>query len=129
MKGATKNERLRKAQPSRQQVPHEPAIGCWTIMLKSYAITGWFDELKEVDVDDEAKYTADVKRNAKDFANMVVGDATKVGCAAKQCLKQGFTAAVCKYDKEPQIDTAMYEVGNPCSGCTCDPLGGLCVTP
>ncbi|KAK6728012.1 hypothetical protein RB195_005583 [Necator americanus] len=93
------------------------------------AITGWFDELKEVDVDDEAKYTADVKRNAKDFANMVVGDATKVGCAAKQCLKQGFTAAVCKYDKEPQIDTAMYEVGNPCSGCTCDPLGGLCVTP
>ncbi|KAL6729015.1 hypothetical protein Aduo_000109 [Ancylostoma duodenale] len=98
------------------------------------AVGQWFGQLRNVDLGEEAKYTNDIKTNAKDFANMVLGESTQIGCATKNCQAQGKTVVVCQYDKLPIDDDPLYDVGKPCSGCDktkqkCDPLGGLCITP
>ncbi|RCN45900.1 SCP-like protein [Ancylostoma caninum] len=97
------------------------------------AISGWYDQLKNVDLDDKATYTSQIETNAKNFANMAVAQATKFGCAAERCQAQGYNIVACQYNSPPDIDSPLYEVGKPCAGCdkattTCDQADGLCVT-
>ncbi|EPB65218.1 hypothetical protein ANCCEY_15719, partial [Ancylostoma ceylanicum] len=62
------------------------------------AMSKWYDQLKNVDLDEDAKYDGNVQTSAKDFANLVIGDATMVGCSVKTCPKEGYTVAVCEFD-------------------------------
>ncbi|EPB72330.1 SCP-like protein [Ancylostoma ceylanicum] len=98
--------------------------------LLKQAMSTWYAQLQNVDLDEKAKYDDNVETRAKDFANLVIGDATKVGCSVKKCQKEGYSVAVCEFDgTAPNIDDSMYAVGKTCSGCpTCHKnLPGLCV--
>ncbi|EYC43071.1 hypothetical protein Y032_0505g2671 [Ancylostoma ceylanicum] len=91
------------------------------------AISEWYGELENVDLDEQSTYNQQIKTNANKFANMAVAEATKFACAAKQCKAQGHTVAVCQYNYPPDDDTPLYEVGKPCAGCdkattTCDQM-------
>ncbi|KAL6729372.1 hypothetical protein Aduo_000431 [Ancylostoma duodenale] len=97
------------------------------------AISEWYGELKEVDLDDKATYNDQIKTKANSFANMAVAQATKFAYTARQCRPEGYTVAVCQYNRPPIADSPLYEVGKPCAGCdkaktTCDQVDGLCVT-
>ncbi|EYC12184.1 hypothetical protein Y032_0048g1655 [Ancylostoma ceylanicum] len=82
------------------------------------AIASWFGQLKNVDLDEKALYNNDVQTSAKDFANLVYGKATKVGCAVTLCLREGFQVAICQFDSTGVTpDDSLYTVGKTCSGC------------
>ncbi|EYB99908.1 hypothetical protein Y032_0119g835 [Ancylostoma ceylanicum] len=91
------------------------------------AISAWYGELQNVDLDEKAMYTTEIEANAKNFANMAFAETTKFACSAQQCQAQGYTVALCVYNSPPDLDSPLYEVGRPCSGCdkaktTCDQL-------
>ncbi|KAL6729079.1 hypothetical protein Aduo_000167 [Ancylostoma duodenale] len=82
------------------------------------AMSSWFGQLKNVDLDEKALYNGDVQTGAKDFANLVFGTATKVGCAVNTCLREGFQVAICQFDSTAVApDDPLYTVGKTCSGC------------
>ncbi|KAL6729081.1 hypothetical protein Aduo_000168 [Ancylostoma duodenale] len=109
-------------------------------------MASWFGQLKKVDVNEKAAYSNELQTNAKDFANLVLGKATKVGCAVNTCLREGFQVAICSVrrvylfqsrpvprDTTPVVDDLLYTVGKTCSGCTAASktchkgLPGICV--
>ncbi|KAL6729082.1 hypothetical protein Aduo_000169 [Ancylostoma duodenale] len=82
------------------------------------AMESWFGQLKNTDLDEKATYNSNVQKSAPDFANLMIGDATKVGCSVKKCLREGFSVAVCQFDgTAPTPDAPLYTVGKTCSGC------------
>ncbi|RCN35020.1 SCP-like protein [Ancylostoma caninum] len=97
------------------------------------AFSTWYGQLENVDLDDKANYDSKVESNAPDFAHLVLGDATKLGCSVKMCEPQGFSVAVCEFDgTAPSVDDELYTVGKACSGCSAGKschkdLLGLCV--
>ncbi|EPB75188.1 SCP-like protein [Ancylostoma ceylanicum] len=62
------------------------------------AITSWWEQVKGVDINDKAEYTAEVRDKAKFFAPMVLEGATQIGCAVKDCRSTGYTVAACQYN-------------------------------
>ncbi|RCN47198.1 hypothetical protein ANCCAN_06776 [Ancylostoma caninum] len=103
-------------------------------IMNALAMSSWFGELKNVDLDEKATYNSNVQNSAPNFANLVIGDATKVGCSVKKCLKEGFSVAVCQFDgTAPTPDDPLYTAGKTCSGCrvtskTCHKaLPGICI--
>ncbi|RCN47166.1 SCP-like protein [Ancylostoma caninum] len=93
------------------------------------AMSTWYSQLKNVDLDKNAVYDNNVQNSASSFANMVIGDATVVGCSVETCTKEGYSVAVCEFDGTAPTDgDSLYTVGKTCSGCgTCHKeLPGLC---
>ncbi|EPB71062.1 SCP-like protein [Ancylostoma ceylanicum] len=83
------------------------------------AMASWFGQLKNVDLDEQATYNNNVKTYAPDSANLVRGDATKLGCSMKTCFREGFSVVVCEFDgTAPSVGVPLYPVGKTCSGCT-----------
>ncbi|KIH50828.1 SCP-like protein [Ancylostoma duodenale] len=62
------------------------------------AFSTWYGQLENVDLDKKASYDNNVETKAPDFANLVVGDATKLGCSVETCEPEGFSVAVCEFD-------------------------------
>ncbi|KIH57409.1 hypothetical protein ANCDUO_12401 [Ancylostoma duodenale] len=95
------------------------------------AMSTWYSQLKNVDLDENAVYDNNVQNSASFFANLVTEDATTVGCSVETCTKEGYSVAVCEFDgTAPFAGDPLYTVGKTCSGCGtgCDKaLPGLCV--
>ncbi|KAK6733581.1 hypothetical protein RB195_017373 [Necator americanus] len=98
------------------------------------AISTWWEELADIGVGDDTKYTDKNKNKLEHFANMAYDQTKSVGCSVKTCTKEGLTVVVCQYDQKIAVNTNIYEVaksGNKaCSGCDgkkCGTLEGLCV--
>ncbi|EYC12186.1 hypothetical protein Y032_0048g1656 [Ancylostoma ceylanicum] len=93
------------------------------------AMVSWFGQLKKVDLDEKATYDNNVKASAPDFASLVYGGATKLGCAVGLCLREGFQVAICQIDRYAHswrdqfkntaavVGDPLYTIGKTCSGC------------
>ncbi|KIH64855.1 SCP-like protein [Ancylostoma duodenale] len=95
------------------------------------ALSTWYSQLENVDLDEKANYDNNVQTRAPSFANLVVGDATKLGCSVHTCEPQGFSVAVCEFDGTPTDGFPLYTVDKACSGCAAGKschkgLPGLC---
>ncbi|KAK6727586.1 hypothetical protein RB195_005337 [Necator americanus] len=82
------------------------------------AINSWYGQLLDVTLDEKATYTSAIKKTAESFANLAQDEATEIGCHVQECAKQGFTIAICQYNKVPTEDSPLYAVGNTCSKCS-----------
>ncbi|ETN86792.1 SCP-like protein [Necator americanus] len=85
------------------------------------AISTWWEELADIGVGDDTKYTDKNKNRLEHFANMAYDQTKSVGCSVKTCTKEGLTVVVCQYDQKIDVDTNIYEVAKSgdkaCSGC------------
>ncbi|EPB80024.1 hypothetical protein ANCCEY_00847 [Ancylostoma ceylanicum] len=84
------------------------------------AITAWYKELEESEgIGENPEYTQQMADAGKlsNFVNLAYEENTQVGCAFKNCPKQGYTLVACQYDKLITPDTIIYTAGKTCSKC------------
>ncbi|KAL6729076.1 hypothetical protein Aduo_000164 [Ancylostoma duodenale] len=99
------------------------------------AIKTWAEQSKLVDlrpIGGAVFYQDEVEQQASDFAKMVYGTNSAIGCSVKEC--QDKTLVICQYNGLFTARDPIYSVGKPCSGCAkwgmvCEDAlgGGLCI--
>ncbi|EYC01652.1 hypothetical protein Y032_0105g3671 [Ancylostoma ceylanicum] len=92
-----------------------PLDTCNTNPLFKKTVDEWWNVVKGVDVDQTNPPTS--SSALQSFAALAHGDATRIGCAQKNCNGNLFMACMV-YNKAPAEGQPIYEAGSGCSGPT-----------
>ncbi|XGW02450.1 hypothetical protein V3C99_014465, partial [Haemonchus contortus] len=87
----------------------------------------WFSSLQNVGIGDATVFNKNMIYDGVGYYTQLVWQNThKIGCAVASC--NSMTLVGCLYNPSGNIEgEVIYEIGEPCTGCTCSKDEGLCV--